>query len=210
MNAGLLPVRRFEDAKQRLASDFDAPARAEIARALFADALELCARVDFLRWWVVSDDAEVLAVAAGRGHETVRDEGSGLNDAVALAVADIVDRGAVSVAIVPSDVPLARPSDIEDVVDTGATSDVVLVPSDGDSGTNGLYMAPPDVLAPRFGPASLSAHAEAAAERGLRCSLLPLSRLALDIDTVDDVDVFLTRSEGGRTAEVLRRLRGFR
>ncbi|MGH2748569.1 MAG: 2-phospho-L-lactate guanylyltransferase [Actinomycetota bacterium] len=208
MNAGLLPVRRFQDAKQRLAPDFDPPARAEIARALFADALELCARVDFLRWWVVSDDADVLAVAAERGHDTVRDDGTGLNEAVALAVADIVARGADSIAIVPSDVPLARPPDIQDLVDTGATSDVVLVPSGEDSGTNGLCLRPPDVISPRFGPASLAAHALAAAERGLRCSLLPLERLALDIDTIADVDAFLRRSEEGTTAEVLRRLRG--
>lgn len=208
MNAGLLPVRRFQDAKQRLAPDFDPTARAEIARALFADALELCARVDFLRWWVVSDDADVLAVAAERGHDTLHDDGTGLNEAVALAVAVIVATGADSVAIVPSDVPLARPGDIQDLVDTGATSDVVLVPSGEDSGTNGLCLRPPDVIAPRFGPASLAAHSAAAADRGLRCSLLPLERLALDIDTIADVDAFLRRSEGGTTADVLERLRG--
>ncbi|MGH2828326.1 MAG: 2-phospho-L-lactate guanylyltransferase [Actinomycetota bacterium] len=209
MDSGLLPVKRLDRAKGRLAVEFDAAARAAIARALFEDALDLCAATSWLRWWVVSDDPEVLATAAARGLDTVEDQGSGLNDALALGVKVLLDETADSVTIVPSDVPLAYEEDLRDILDTGSTSDVVVVPSDGDGGTNGLYLSPPDLLAPRFGAASLNAHYAAAASLRLRCSILSLPRLALDIDTVADVDAFLARPAYGpsRTRDLLQELR---
>jgi 2-phospho-L-lactate guanylyltransferase len=209
MDAGLLPVKRLDRAKGRLSGWMDPDERAALALALFEDALDLCSSTPWLHWWVVSDDEDVRKAAATRGFETVEDEGTGLNDALRVAIADIVGHGAESVTVIPSDVPLAYQEDIRDLVDTGATSDIVVVPSDDDGGTNGLFLSPPDLLDPRFGSASLKAHVDAAAERRLRCSILALPRLALDIDTIEDVDAFLERPAYGtsRARELLTRLR---
>ena len=207
MDAGLLPVKRLDRAKGRLSGWLDPDERAALALALFEDALDLCSSTPWLRWWVVSDDGEVLTIAADRGFGTIEDEGTGLNDALKLAIAEVVNHGADSVTVIPSDVPLAYEEDVRDLVDTGATSDVVVVPSDDDGGTNGLYLAPPDLLEPRFGSASLKAHVDAAADRHLRCSILALPRLALDIDTIKDVEAFLERPAYGpsRTRDFLKR-----
>ena len=209
MDAGLLPVKRLDRAKGRLSGWLDPDERAALARALFEDALDLCTATQWLHWWVVSDDAEVRTIAAGRGCETVEDEGTGLNDALELAIRDIVAHGAESVTVIPSDVPLAYEEDLRDLVDTGVTSDIVVVPSDDDGGTNGLFLSPPDLLEPRFGSSSLKAHVDAAADRQLRCSILALPRLALDIDTIGDVDAFLERPSYGpsRARDLLTRLR---
>lgn len=209
MDAGLLPVKRLDRAKARLAGSFDPDQRARVALALFEDALGLCSATTWLQWLVVSDDDGVLALAARQGLATLRDEGTGLNDALAMAIATLSARGARSVTVVPSDIPLAYEEDLRDLLDTGATSDVVVVPSEGDGGTNALYLSPPGLLEPRFGPASLKAHVDAAAERRLRCSILALPRLALDIDTIEDVDAFLARPAYGssRTRALLQNLR---
>ncbi len=121
----------------------------------------------------------------------------------------LTNRGADSVTVIPVDVPLAYRDDLRDLSDTGATSDIVVVPSEGDGGTNGLYLAPPDLIDPRFGPGSLKAHVDSAAERGLRCSILNLPRMALDIDTLEDVDAYLSRPAHGhsRTRKTLEKLR---
>ena len=205
MDAGLLPVKRLDRAKGRLSGWLDPDERAALALALFEDALDLCSSTPWLRWWVVSHDGEVLTSAANRGFGSIEDQGTGLNDALKLAIADVVNHGAESVTIIPCDVPLAYEEDVRDLVDTGATSDVVVVPSDDDGGTNGLYLAPPDLLEPRFGSASLKAHVDAAADRQLRCSILALPRLALDIDTIKDVEAFLERPTYGssRTRDFL-------
>jgi 2-phospho-L-lactate guanylyltransferase len=210
MDAGLLPVKAPAKAKARLAPDFDEAQRREIADALLDDALALCLSADFLRWWVVSEDEEVLARAADAGLSTLADSGTGLNDAIAAGVEEVLAAGAGSLTVIPCDVPLAYRGDLVDLLDTGATSDIVLVPSGDDGGTNGLFLTPPDLLRPAFGPRSLRAHIALAEREGYRCSILSLPRLALDIDTPTDVDAFLARagSFGGRSAEVLRKLRG--
>jgi 2-phospho-L-lactate guanylyltransferase len=209
MDAGILPVKRLDRAKQRLGGHFSENARMEIATALLADALELCRTSGFLTWWVTSDDGKVLETAQSYGFNTVKDTTGDLNGALQQATSAALAAGAESVTMIPSDVPLAYSGDLRDVLDTGSTSEVVVVPSERDGGTNGLYLRPPNILAPRFGPASLKGHIAHAERLGFRCSLLVLPRLALDIDTIEDVDEFLSKNPPARnhTAEVLNRLR---
>lgn len=199
MDAGILPVKSLAVAKTRLDEEYGGSGRAEIARALLADALELCKTADQLQWFCVSEDPQVLAAAAASGLKGIDDPGPDLNAALRAAIAATMEAGATSVTIVPADVPLAWKGDIEDVLDTGATSDVVVVPS-GDGGTNCLYLGPPDALEPRFGPGSLTEHIVAAERAGLRCSLLNLPRMQLDIDTPADAKALLERPRYEETA----------
>ena len=209
MDAGLLPVKALAHAKSRLAPLFDEDQRRAVATALLEDALALCASVDFLEWWVVSEDDEVLSRASDAGLKTVADPGEGLNAAVAAGIAEAVAAGAESLTVIPCDVPLAYKGDLVDLLDTGVTSDIVLVPSGGDGGTNALFLSPPGLIDPAFGPGSLQRHIALAEKKRYRCSILSLSRLALDVDTPDDVDAFLAAAGefGGRSAELLRKLR---
>ncbi|MDQ5815168.1 MAG: 2-phospho-L-lactate guanylyltransferase [Actinomycetota bacterium] len=199
MDAGIIPVKRLDRAKKRLADDFDEEQRVAIARALLDDALDLCHGSPFLSWWVVSDDEAVLERAKERRLSTLQDGGSGLNDALVLAIATVASAGAKSTTIIPVDVPLAQPEDLQDLLDTGATSDITVVPSERDGGTNGLYLRPPGILAPRFGPGSLASHLAAAERAGVRCSILSLDALSLDIDTVEDIQTLLSIDRASRT-----------
>ncbi len=209
MDAGILPVKALHRAKERLSTHFDADERRRIADALFEDALGLCRSAEFLEWWVVSDGRDVLERAAERGLRTVADPGDGLNPALRTAIAAAAAAGAASVTIIPCDAPLAFRGDLVDLVDTGATSDIVVVPSEKDGGTNGLYLDPPDLFEPNFGEGSLRRHLGIAERAGYRCSLLSLPRLALDIDTIEDVRDYLAKPKhvASRTADVLEELR---
>lgn len=207
MDTGLLPVKRLRQAKGRLGDHFTEVQRVDLARALVEDALDLCASATWLTWWILTDDPDVAYLARLRGFRTLPDAGDGLNAAMTSAIAVLVSEGATSVTVIPSDIPLAYHDDIRDLCDTGATSDVVVVPSEGDGGTNGLYLSPPDLIEPRFGEGSLKAHVDSATGLGLRCSILPLARMALDIDTIEDVEEFLRRPAHGpsRTRTTLQR-----
>jgi 2-phospho-L-lactate guanylyltransferase len=202
-------VKPLAEAKTRLGPVFDEPARVTVARALLDDALALCVSAPFLTWWVISRDPEVLSLGRDRGLNTIEERGSGLNDAVSQAVAVVGGAGATSVTVIPADVPLAWAGDLQDLLDTGATSDTVVVPAARGGGTNALYLSPADLMPPRFGPSSLQAYLSAAEAGGHRCTILALPRLALDIDTVLDVDTFLARPKpaSGATQRVLERLR---
>jgi 2-phospho-L-lactate/phosphoenolpyruvate guanylyltransferase len=208
MDAGILPVKGLGRAKTRLAQHLGEAERGEVVAALLADAFALCESATFLSWWVVSDDENVLSEAAAREFATVADPGAGLNPALSAALDAVSQAGASSATVVPCDVPLAWAGDLQDLLDTGTTSDVVVVPS-RDGGTNGLFLGPPDVMPPLFGTGSLRAHIEEAERRSIRCSILSLPRLELDIDTIEDVDAYLAKPKHAtsRTNEVLVRLR---
>lgn len=206
MDAGLLPVKKLREAKQRLSEEFDPDQREEISRALLSDALDLCEKTPFLRWSIVTADTEAAADARRRGLVVVDDPGAGLNAALAAGIQEARAAGAGSITIIPVDVPLATAEDVHDLFDTGATSDVALAPSHSDGGTNALYLSPPDALRPRFGPASLRAHLDEGHAAGLRCSILDLSRLAIDIDTPEDAREVAKEGGSSRTAQLLQRL----
>lgn len=207
MDVAVMPVKRLLHAKGRLAPHFEAPERLELARALFDDALSLASEASFLTWLVVSDDPAVLARASGRGLGVLRDRGGGLNAALAQAARRLTAQRAESMTVVPADLPLAAPDDLLDIVETGHTADVVIVPSGRDGGTNALQIRPPGLLPPSFGGDSFTAHFERAQRLSVRCAVLPLPRMALDIDTVEDVQELLARPDGhnGRTLTALRR-----
>lgn len=209
MDAGILAVKRLDQAKQRLGSGFTPVERAEVARALLEDAFALCALSDGVRWWVVSDSSSVLQEATERGFQAVHDAGEGLNPALVRAVDAVLAGGADSVTVIPADIPLTRPGDIEVILETGATSEIVIVPA-GDGGTNALYLTPPGLIEPLFGPRSLQAHLSAAEQGRLRCSVLPLERMALDIDTPEDIECLLAEAGSeqlSRAVRLLTRLR---
>jgi 2-phospho-L-lactate/phosphoenolpyruvate guanylyltransferase len=209
MDAGVLPVKPIAEAKSRLAPVFDTAARVQIARALLEDALALCVSAPFLVWWVVSRDPDVLDLARAAGLNAFQETGRGLNRAVAEAAGVVAGAGASSMTVVPVDVPLAWAGDLRDLLDTGATSDSVVVPAARGGGTNALYVAPPDLIPPLFGPSSLQAYLSTAESGGHRCSILSLPRLALDIDTVADVDAYLARPKpaASATQRLLEQLR---
>lgn len=206
MDAGIVPVKELAAAKSRLAAALGDDTRRALARALLEDALQLCADAAFLRWWVVTRDREVAGRAAEYGVDTIEDPGRGLNAALAHAARVVKEAGAGTTTIIPADVPLARASDLQDLLDTGATSDIVVVPAGRDGGTNALCLTSPDLLEPKFGRNSFHAHIAHADAAKLRCAVLALPRLALDLDTGDDVDPLLkaAREPAGHTVTLLR------
>jgi 2-phospho-L-lactate guanylyltransferase len=205
--AGILPVKSPSRAKSRLADSLGQEVTRQVADALFEDALALLASSPELDWWVVSDDEAVLERARRAGNKTAQDAGEGFNQAVAAAFPEVLASGAPGVLVIPCDLPLAWRGDLEDILDTGETSDVVVVPSGADGGTNALYLGPPDVLEPRFGPSSLQAHIAAAERARIRCSVLALPRLALDLDTIEDARELAGRPETPNDGHTVRLLR---
>lgn len=208
MDVAILPVKTLALAKSRLADVLAQEDHTALVGALLQDALDLCAGTPFLEWRVLTDDAEVADRARRRGLQVLSDAGGGLNHALAVAAAAVTAQGATSMTVIPVDVPLARPNDLQDLLDTGSVSDAVVVPSDRDGGTNGLYLSPPDLIEPAFGRSSLRAHLAIAEQRGYRCSILSLPRVALDIDTAEDLTTLVERGRNAETAAltVARRL----
>ena len=196
--AAILPVKRFALAKQRLSSSAPAAVRLELARAMVLDvlhALSLVAAIE--RTIVITDEPEIGAAARRHGATVLADTAAaGQSAAVALgierALADCFER----VLCVPGDCPALDPGDVQGLLLTEPhRPEVVIVPDRHGAGTNGLLLAPPDVIAPSFGPDSCGRHRSLANACGARCRLEHPPSLLLDIDTGEDLAVLREQLE---------------
>ncbi len=186
----VLPIKRFAHAKQRL----DLDDRAAVMREMVAGVLAAAAEASLDRLYVVTADADAAALAREHGAEVVEEgELRGHSAAAALGVAAARERGARRVLLVAGDCPLLTAADLDDLLaehgddEAGAPGVVVLADRHG-TGTNGLLLTPPDVIAPAFGPGSCARHVALAAAAGAACAVDHRVAFAVDVDTLDDLD----------------------
>ncbi len=197
--AAIVPVKDFDRAKRRLAPVLSDAAREELVRAMLEDVLAALAaarRIEAV--FVVGHDAAL----DGFGVPVIREAANrGYNEAVAVALADRRIGGLPAVALVPGDLPLATADEIDRLAAPIEAPGLRIVPARDGQGTNGLLMAPPGVIATRFGPGSFERH-RAALER---VEVLDAPGLAFDIDTPQDLNDLCRETGDGRTQAVLDR-----
>jgi 2-phospho-L-lactate guanylyltransferase len=205
----VVPVKRFDRAKQRLSEVLDGVGRAALAAAMLGDVLEQLSETAGLTGvLVVTSDTEAIVIAGGFGAAVLNDPAdSGVNDAVAYGVSRLRPLGASSALIAPSDIPFVTSAELSSVLAALEQTSVVLTPALRDGGTNILGLSPPDVIAPAFGPESLARHLAAA--RDLRPTVISLEGAGRDIDVPADLAlsrVALESGSGARTIACLREL----
>jgi 2-phospho-L-lactate guanylyltransferase len=224
--AAVLPVKAFGRAKARLGGALSAGGRRELAAAMAGDvlaALDGVGRLDEVI--VVTAEPRAVDAAHDAGATVVHDaEQAGQSAAAARGVEAAIARGFERVLLVPGDCPALEAAEVEALLGddaAGAPGDgrgastrvgrVVIVPDRHGSGTNALLLAPPDAVAPSFGPGSFARHAALARAAGATVKVCDLPSLGLDVDTPDDLGALreaLDAHSGGaaRTRAVLDRL----
>jgi 2-phospho-L-lactate guanylyltransferase len=208
-----MPVKAFDLAKQRLAICFPPSLRRALARAMAEDVLSALARVRGLSSILIPTvEPEMEAVALRYGAElTCRRADLGYREAVDAAADLAHQRGHARVLVIPSDVPLVTPADIERILATGDDGPAVsLVASRDGDGTNAILCSPPRVIPFLFGPGSFDAHVAAVRNLGLQPQVHSSARLALDIDLPEDVDRLLCAHAGTRAHRVFQSGQGHR
>ncbi|TMK41981.1 MAG: 2-phospho-L-lactate guanylyltransferase [Actinobacteria bacterium] len=190
--AAVLPIKRFEEAKRRLAPALSIERRRLLAEAMVSDVLEAlirCAGVEHVLVVTVDPRARELALAAGA--EAVSDpRAPGHNPAAAQGVRRALEAGARRVLLVPGDCPALRPADIDELL-AAAPADapsVVCVPDRHGTGTNALLLAPPAVIESSFGPGSFDRHRDAARAVGAAWVVRRPWPLLHDVDTAADLE----------------------
>jgi 2-phospho-L-lactate guanylyltransferase len=185
----ILPIKSFDQSKQRLASELTSGPRRAMAEAMFADvltALRRAASIDEIV--VVSSDRAAQRLAGGHGASVAEDQRAGHSEAAALGIARALEAGAARVLCVPGDCPLLDPAEVDALVAHPVDGrSALIVPDRHGTGTNALLLTPPDALTPSFGPDSCERHYRLATEQGARPEVLSVASLALDIDTPDDL-----------------------
>jgi 2-phospho-L-lactate guanylyltransferase len=180
----VVPVKRFAEAKHRLASVLAPGPRRQLAAAMLRDVLAALNASPGL-------DRIVLATseptAAAFGCPVVDDGGGDLNTAIARAAAALEAAGVQRMLVVAADVPLVTAPEIARVLAAGMEVPVIIVPDDKGLGTNVLLLSPPAAIEPRFGADSRLRHAAAAGNRDLPSRELRVPNLGFDVDQPADL-----------------------
>jgi 2-phospho-L-lactate/phosphoenolpyruvate guanylyltransferase len=200
----VLPVKRFDAAKQRLAS-LDESRRRELAGAMVADVLEAIGKARAIdRLIVVSGDPSAQELASEANAEVVPDpEDAGHVEAAQAGIARAEVEGAERVVLLAGDCPLLDPRELDRLL-TGVPGRYVgIVPDRHGTGTNALLLSPPDAIVPAFGEGSRDRHVEAARQARIPFGIEELPSIELDLDTPADV-IALTRELGKQPGRAKR------
>lgn len=195
MNAtAVLPVKRFDAAKQRLAAGVDPERRRELAAAMLADVLEAIGGARSVeRLIVVTGDPVAQELAAEADAEVVPDpEDAGHVEAAQAGIARAELEGAERVVLLAGDCPLLDPRELDRLLTGVPGSYVGIVPDRHGTGTNALLLSPPGAIVPAFGEGSRDRHVELARQAGIPFGIEELPSIELDLDTPADV-IALTR-----------------
>ena len=184
----LIPLKRLDAAKSRLASALTAPERRRLMAAMVAHVVRAARAADAGRVVIASSDPAAAGLADRLGVEWASDGGRPWNAGLVYARGTL-PAPAAAVLYLAGDLPLVEPGDVTALVDAGVSGSAV-VGRAHDGGTNALWVSPPDALEPAFGaPRSAAVHAGRAGERGLTVVMIDRPGLARDVDTPADLAI---------------------
>jgi 2-phospho-L-lactate/phosphoenolpyruvate guanylyltransferase len=190
----VVPVKRFSNAKSRLAALLDAAERKSLAQVMLHDVLSALNASRLVSGIVVvSHEVRARYAVERAGGLFLEEDGAGLSAAVHQAGQWLAAHGQRDLLMIPGDVPLVSGREIDVVIAApqGAPA-VTLVPDREHNGTNGLAVTPADVIPLAFGADSFTRHRQAARALGIEPTVLELPGLALDIDHPLDLQTLLT------------------
>ncbi len=177
----LVPLKRLDDAKSRLAGVLPIGERSALMLELLSGVLAAVKEAGVGPITVVS--AEELSP---NGVGVFDDRGLAWNEALAAAMREVVTEPIA--AVVSADLPTLTPEDVRALVAATPERGMAIARA-LDGGTNAVSMRPAGAVTTHFGePQSAAVHAFATAEAGLAARILDIPGLAFDIDTPDDLE----------------------
>ena len=205
----LLPVKNLANAKQRLASVLEQQARTELAQTMLSDVVAAIAAYAGDEVAIATSDPFAIELAAEYGFDIIPDKSNlSETDAIETATRVCESRGIESTLVIPGDIPLIEAADLRAIYDSSPETGSVLVPSGDKRGTNAVLRRPAALFPLRFGNDSFMPHLAAAIGTDKSCIVLSLPRIALDIDTPEDLRE-LAQAPGEKRSQVLARKFGF-
>ena len=187
----IVPVKPLRRGKSRLAGVLSEDERALLNVTMLGNTLRnLSAVPEINQILVVSRDPAALSLAREFGARTVLEDGNpGLNMALHRATVVAQVYSAQDILVLPADLPLITPEDIEQLIRLGNKPPVmVIAPDRRMDGTNALYLSPTGLIDYRFGPGSFHHHMQQAEKRNIRVEICRSPSFALDLDIPEDLE----------------------
>lgn len=187
----IVPVKPLRRGKSRLASVLSEDERTVLNRSMLVNTiktLKAVPEIDMIL--VVSRDPAALALAREFKARTVLEDGSPeLNTALRRAAKVAQAYQAQEILVVPADLPLVKPEDIQSFLQhSGQPPEVIIAPDRRKEGTNALFIHPVDLIEFQYGKNSFNIHLESAKRSGARIEIVEMNSIALDLDLPEDLE----------------------
>jgi 2-phospho-L-lactate guanylyltransferase len=192
-NFVIIPVKKTDRAKSRLSKYLPDEIRKQFCLAMFEDVIKTVKSTDRVQEViVVSNDHFVPQLVEKFRAVLLLEKTHGLNGNISEAINLCVEMGATSTLVLPADIPLIAVEDLEEIYSLGERASMVVAASRDGRGTNALLLKPPKISPTFYGPFSFQKHIQEATKLGIKFLCYNSLRIALDIDTINDLEYFVS------------------
>ncbi len=187
----IVPVKNFESGKSRLASLLTVEERVKLSELFLDYTLNTLTNTSVIsNVVVVSSDKRAEGIAKIHNAKFLQEKkNQGVNAAVSLADVYISDYAVDATIVIPQDLPLLLPEDIERICTSAQEHEkcLVICPSLRFDGSNALLRRPPLLISTNYDNDSYNVHIKKAKASDAIIKIIKTERIMTDIDTVEDV-----------------------
>jgi 2-phospho-L-lactate/phosphoenolpyruvate guanylyltransferase len=189
----IVPVKDLEESKSRLSPFLSSKEREVLTLVMLDHVLAMLREVDAVeRVGVVSPSPRALFMAEDADATALPQESQGLNNALEEGRNWAISEGALSLLVLPADLPYLSAFDVRMLTTMPRDERVAVIsPDEADEGTNALLMRPADAMPFAFGPGSYETHQRTAKAHGLEVGIYKHTSIAHDVDTLEDLQALI-------------------
>ena len=204
----IVPVKNFEKGKSRLASLLTVKERIKLSELFLELTLTTLTKTPVISQVViVSSDKRAEEIV--KKYDAIflgEKKDQGVNAAVALADTYISEYAVDASIVIPQDLPLLVPEDIECICTAAQKHErcLVICPSRRFDGSNALLRKPPLLLKTNYDNDSYNIHIKNAKASNASVMIIQIKRIMLDIDTIEDIIKLTEFSSTNKVATFLK------
>lgn len=190
--AVIIPVKSFSKSKSRL--NLSESKVTQLCEIMLKEMLQIISETKMINdILLVSKDESAFGIGKKFNCIEIMDaKESGVNNAVILANEFLVEQEYSCSIILPQDVPLILPEDLDNLLRFYQNKKhAIIVPSRHFDGTNALVRMPTPNITTRYDEGSYKVQFEAIRMAKMKYSLALIHRIMIDIDNIVDVDYLI-------------------
>jgi len=154
----VVPVKALFKSKTRLSTLFTSQERRFLTLAMLQDVLGALKSSKVNKTIVISSDPTVQRFAKDFGITFLKEAQEGLNQALDQATKWCIRNAAESVLVLPADVPLITPKEIDQIIKLALNFNSIVISPSLNGGTNALLQTPPGIISSSFRSESFRKH----------------------------------------------------
>ena len=203
----IIPVKKFNDSKQRLSSICTLEERRDLSRSMLFDICDVLIKSEYFTEIVlVSSEEEITQYENYDDITYLREnEVNGVDNAVELWNRYFIEEGFDATVVIPGDIPLIHNKVLDELFNLIKDNQVIITPSRKKNGTNLLFRSPPDIIGTSYDNNSYFRHLDMIKVKNLQHWIYLEDSIRLDIDDPEDIKIINERLLDSRTKSLLKK-----